>query len=224
MDFNDINRQAEILKKFHLMEPDRKIVSSHKNCNVSAHMFSGKISFDPTLLGHFTDEAILWLLLHEEGHFIYKQEAEGRQNIVMVSGIVSMFAWMILQTFLFISWKIPIFYFPIALVIVFILISVLIFYIDRYRFPEPYYNDEYHSDENAVKGLFLIRPDLISWQIMESSYLAFKDCGKNTKRSRLRKLYLRIMTKPHPPHNLRVQRARAIFNKYNQNKISNFSY
>jgi hypothetical protein len=221
MDFSDINRQAELLKKFHLMDPKREIICSHKNCNVSAHMNSGKISFDPTLLNYFTDETILWLLLHEEGHLIYKQESEKRQGIKMKIWFVAMVVLILLQGFLFSIWRIPIQFFEISLIIDFIAITSLLFYIEKHWFPEPYFNDEYRADENAVKGLFIIRPDLISWQIMYSSFPAFKECSKITKRSYLRKLYLRFITKPHPPNILRVQKMRAIFNKYKQNKISN---
>jgi hypothetical protein len=223
MDFNGIRKQAEILKKFHLMNQDREIISSHKNCNVSAHMYSGKISFDPTLLNRFTDDTILWLLLHEEGHFIYNQESKKRQEVVIKIWFIAMIISVISLGYLFFVWLKNIQYFEVALIIDFIVITSLLFYVGRNCFPEPYYNDEYHSDENAVKGLFIIRPDLVSWQIMYSSFSAFRECGKNTKRSYLRKFYLRIITKPHPPNILRVQKMRALFNKYKQNKNPNFN-
>lgn len=221
MDFCDINRQAELLKYFHLMDPNREIISSYKNCNVSAHMYTGKISFDPTLLNYFTDETILWLLLHEEGHLIYKQEAEKRQGTKLKILFGAMVVLIFLECFLFSIWRFPVLFLEITIIITCIVITPLLFYIEKHWFPEPYYNDEYRADEYAVKGLFIIRPDLISWQIMYSSFPAFKECSKITKRSYLRKLYLRFITKPHPPNILRVQKMRVIFNKYKQNTISN---
>ena len=221
MDMNDVRGIAARLIDFHLMDPKRKIVEETKiPCNFVASNMTEKISFDLTMLNFLNKEEVLWNLLHEEGHLIFNQETQKRQSLKLKIWCISMIALVVFITVLFAVNSISLYpYYSASLMIAFIIVTFLIFYADKHYYYQPYWNDEFRSDEYAVKGLFIIDSSLIPWQLMYSSFQSFKKCRKAKKISRTRRLYLKLFLTPHPPDDMRIHNVRVLFNKYQKNRL-----
>jgi Zn-dependent protease with chaperone function len=220
MNIDDVKYIADKIKYFHLMEPNREIIENTRaDCNVVAHIANGRISFDPATLNFLNEDEVLWILLHEEGHLIHHQEVENRWSFKTIIWLILMVISAFSISVIFRINLIPLYpYYPASLTIAVIIVTFSMFFANNRYFYQPYWNDEFRSDEYAVKGLFIIRPDLIAWQVMSSSFRSFNNCRKSRKRSFLRRLYVNLIAKPHPPNNIRIQRVRVLFNKYTKNK------
>ena len=91
-------------------------------------------------------------------------------------------------------------------------------YLLRRHFNPRYRDDEYRSDEYAIKGLFLINPDLVSWHTMYCLFRYYDECEEKRPRPILNRLKRDFKEKigidPHPKDSERIQNARKLYNKY----------
>lgn len=219
MDISDVEGVANIIKDFHLMESKRKIKAKPMvSCNFAA---PGAISFDPYSLTFLNEDEVMWILLHEEGHLIFHREAEKRESLKAVITIILAFIFLIPIAYIFVNPPQVSPYFFISTALVIVTSIAFVNYIEKKYFYHPYWNDEFRSDEYAVMGLFIIRPDLVPWSVMYSSFRGLRVCKKGRRISFLNRLYLRFTVLPHPPDRIRICNARMLFNKYKGSSVLN---
>ena len=226
MDITDAERIIKTLKDFHLIDVNREIIGNPtRSCNFWAKKISSSIQYDISLLNFLNDDEFLWILLHEESHLRHTQERDTRQSLKLKIDFFLGLVLIVLMIVFFPKNIYPVF--PLylsSIVIVFLIIIAIVSYVDRHWFYHPYYNDEFKADENAVKGIFILKPDVVAWQIMYTSFRAFKKCRENRKKlSILLKIYLILTTMPHPSDNNRIRNVRNLYKKYST-KRSDFSH
>jgi hypothetical protein len=220
MNIDDVKRIASVIKDFHLMEFNRKITAkSRVHCNFAA---TEVISFDPLTLNFLNEDEVMWVLLHEEGHLRFHREAEKREMPRFVISVILASIIIIPVMLLFLKpSQAP--GFIIAMLPVIVAIFLFVNYIERKYFYQPYWNDEFRADEYAVMGLFIIRPDLVPWSVLYSSFKHLKECKKSRKILSLNKLYLKLTAVPHPPDRIRISNARELFKKYKKSQLAHLN-
>jgi hypothetical protein len=223
MDIAGIEKVVIELKDFHLIGSNRVVKSDPKiYCNFSA---GNAIAFDPNASEFMSEGAVIWLLLHEEAHLIFPQKRQllplPRLIIYMLLTFFTITAISILKI---IPQKILSSPFMVVIaVILFLIIWGLGFYIEKnlffQRYVEPFYSDEFKSDEYGLMGLFIVRPNLIGWQEAYSALESFKKCKEKRGELKFFRAQIRKITSyTHPPNDVRARHLKEIFEKYQRNK------
>ena len=216
MDATIVQNITNKLKELHLIDPLRKVVSQNtQKCTFSAHLADKTIQIDQKTLEFLTNDVILWIFLHEVGHLTLQQNGTNRGSLNFKIWIAAIPIVGIVTAILFslFSMGISSLYYAIT-TIIYILVLILIFYIERTYYYQPYWDDEFNSDEYAVKGLFIINPKLDPTQIMELSFKSLDECRNNRRISLLKKYFFKITTKPHPPEKIRCERVKILYEIY----------
>jgi hypothetical protein len=216
MDENDVIQLSKKLKDYHLMNPERKInFVKNSVCTFISRPFFGDIIVDLTTLDFLSEIEVLWILLHEEGHLIFHQNQENKSTIKSFAMAMTGFIFAAFFYWLFNLLSISLNPFYLIFLVGDIFFSYyLISYLDLHFFYQPYWNDEFQSDEYAVKGLFLLDPDQIPYQIMYTSFTSLRKCLNHRIASSIQKIFFILSKKAHPPGQIRIRKVRELYNKY----------
>jgi hypothetical protein len=229
MEVSDIESIINELKDFRLIDCNRNVVSIISNrCTFHAKGISSSIEYDLNLLNFLSKDEFLWIVLHEEYHLTHKLRSKTNNDIdLVISGVLTFILSFLIALSLPTIFLQFVVIFTVLMSICFGILFILTTYIHKKYFPQSFYQDEFDADEYAVKGLLLIRPHLIAWQVMYSSFQSFVKCWGSREKKKsiiwLRRLYLKLYLKlylilrtaPHPENKDRIKKVRVLFNKYN---------
>jgi hypothetical protein len=221
MESSDVEGILDELKYYHLIDPKRKLLEdANVHCTFKA---KDPILFNHKTLDFLNKDEVLWILLHEEAHLIFPQKKFNASTYKIIITIILIFVATELIKIFSQNFLPSRQYFTYFLVLLFIFFSAeliiwCVIYIENHYFYKPYWDDEICSDEYAVKGLFIVRPNLIAWQVMQSSFQSLERCklSSTTKVPFIIafRRFLKIPDNSHPPNKVRVQNVRELFNKY----------
>jgi Zn-dependent protease with chaperone function len=219
MNTDDIKRIENELKEFHhLIEPSRKIIPD-KNyyCNFGFKdgITEKVIIFDPDVLDFLEEDGALFSLLHEEGHFVHPPKHKWR-TLIKIGIVLVLLAVLALISFShFRNSFVEIISTSVEIFMILVIIFVILHYIDLRYFYQAYWADEFSADEYAIRGLMIIKPDVIPLLAMRSSFESLDECKKYRKRACWSQKWdwfnrkLKLLT--HPTDEMRIEKAEELF-------------
>lgn len=220
MNVSDAEKIVDELKDCRLIDRNREVIGKKiRHCGFRARELGLSIEYDLKLLNYLSQDEFLWIILHEEYHLTHKLRGKTNDNIdfiitfFLTSGLFSaamMFQELFMHSIILLGF---------LFFVCFGVFLIITRYIHKKYFPQSYYQDEFDADEYAVKGLFLVRPNAIAWQVMYTSFQSFIKCWSKIKRGKsaywIDILHTILLTAPHPSHRDRIENVRLLFNKYN---------